>query len=178
MSQRLESNFLNSINSKATRKMYQFCFQKYTEFANDNLITDSKTIENQLIDFLLYLKNRGLASKSVKSYFCAITHYYTMNDIVLNRKKITKFIDTDERKKHKNAAYTTEQIHKLLDVCDERTKAIVLLYVSTGMRLAALPALKIADFKLQLQDGLYLYQITVYQGYKEEYITFCTPECT
>jgi hypothetical protein len=53
---------------------------------------------------------------------------YTMNEMcaprnksitsLLNRKKIIKFIDTDETKKHKNVGYTAEQIHKLLDICE------------------------------------------------------------
>lgn len=100
-----------------------------------------------------------------------------MNDVIINRKKIIKFIDTDEKKKSKNAGYTSEQVHKLLDICDERTKAIILIYASSGIRLAALPSLKIGDlFLIEVEAGIY--QITVYQGYKEEYITFCTPECT
>jgi len=175
MSQRLESNFLNSIRSEATRKCYQFYFNKYREFAHGNVIDDRLIVENQIVDFLLSLKKRGLVSKSVKAYFVAIVHYYIMNDIVLNKKKIIKFIDTDERKKNKNAAYTTEQIHKLLDVCDERMRAVILIYASSGIRHAALPALKIGDLKFLHDQGLY--QITVYSGYKEEYITFCTPEC-
>jgi integrase len=176
MSQRLESNFINSISSKATKKLYEFCFNKYREFTKDNLIDDHKTIENQIIDFIFSLKKRGLSQRSVKSYFVAISHFYIMNDIVLNRKKINKFINTDERKKSKNEAYTSEQIHKLLDICDERIKAIILIYTSSGIRLAALPALKIGDTRLI--ESSQLYQITVYQGYKEEYITYCTPECT
>jgi integrase len=175
VSQRLESNFLNSIRSEATKKCYQFYFNKYREFAHGNVIDDRLIIENQIVDFLLSLKKRGLVSKSVKAYFVAIAHYYIMNDIVLNKRKIIKFIDTDERKKNKNAAYTTEQIHKLLDVCDERTKAIILLYCSTGIRLAALSPLKIGD--IRLIERSQLYQITVYQGFREEYITYCTPEC-
>ncbi|MDQ6862334.1 MAG: tyrosine-type recombinase/integrase [Thermoproteota archaeon] len=171
--QRYESNFINSIRTAATRKSYQFYFEKYRKFALGNVIDDRLIIENQIVDFLLSLKNRGLSYHSVKCYFSAIAHFYIMNDIVLNRKKIIKFINTDAKKKSKNAGYTIEQIHKLLDVCDERTKAIILIYASTGMRLAALPALKIGDL-----TGIdQLYQITVYQGYKEEYITFCTPEC-
>ena len=99
-----------------------------------------------------------------------------MNDIMINRKKIIKFIDTDEKKKHKNTAYTSEQIHKLLDICDERTKAIILIYCSSGITLAALPALKIGDLEGISNTGIV--KITVYQGCKEEYITFCTPEST
>lgn len=177
MSQRLESNFLNSIRSEATKTCYQYYFKKYREFVKGNVIDDRLIVENQIVDFLLSLKNRGLVSKSLKSYFVAIAHYYVMNDIVLNKKKIIKFIDTDERKKSKNVAYNSDQIHKLLDVCDERTKAIILLYCSTGIRLAALPALKFGDLRFFPFPGPGIHEITVYSGYKEEYITFCTPEC-
>lgn len=99
---------------------------------------------------------------------------------MVNRKKIIKFVNTDERKKrNQNQGYSTEQIQKLLGICDERTKAIILIYASTGIRLSALPPLKIGDLeKINYPDlDLKLFKMTVYQGYKEEYITFCTPEC-
>jgi hypothetical protein len=124
--------------------LYQFYFNKYTESVGKGnlLVGDSKIIESQVIDFLFSLRSKGLTSSSLKGYFCAIAHFYIMNDILLNRKKIIKFINTDERKKHKNTGYTSEQIHKLLDVCDERTKAIILIYASTGIRLASFPLLQ------------------------------------
>ncbi len=174
--QRYESNFINSIRTQATKKSYQFYFEKYRKFALGNIIDDRLIIENQIVDFLLSLKKRGLSYSSVKNHFCAIAHYYIMNDIVLNKKKISKFIYTDERKKNKNQGYVSEQIHKLLDISDERTKAIILIYASSGIRLAALPALKIGDLTGS-DEHIRFYRITVYQGYKEEYITFCTPEC-
>jgi integrase len=170
----LQRNFLNSIRTETTRKYYQFYFSKYSEFVKGNLIADTRIIESQIIDFLLSLKNRGLRYHSVRAYLYGIAHFYTMNDIVLNKNKIIRFIDTDEKRNHKNAAYTTEQIQKLLDVCDERTKAIVLLYASSGIRLGALPALKIGDLAIENRG---IFMIRVYEGYKEEYITFCTPEC-
>lgn len=108
----------------------------------------------------------------------AITHFYSMNDIVVNCTKISKFISIDQRKKTKsNQGYTTEQIQQLLDVCDERTRAIILLYASSGIRLAALPSLRYGDLKPVKIEGGSIYEITVYQGYMEEYVTFCTPEC-
>jgi integrase len=174
--QRYESNFINSIRTEATRTFYQFYFNKYREFVKGKVLGDRIIIENQIIDFLLSLKARGLTYHSARCYFGAIAHFYNMNDVMINRKKIIKFIDTDEKKKHKNTAYTSEQIHKLLDICDERTKSIILIYCSSGIRLAALPALKIADLEGISNTGIF--KITVYQGYKEEYIIFCTPECT
>lgn len=151
--------------------MYIFYFIKYSEYVKDNIIREStKDIETQVIDYLLSLKSNNLST---------IIHFYTINDILLNQKKISKFVNTDHRRQFKNTGYTTEQIHKLLDMSDERLKAIILIYASTGIRLAALPLLQVKDLtEVSLpEEDEKLYQITVYQGYKEEYMTFCTPEC-
>jgi site-specific recombinase XerD len=174
-----ERNFINSIRSKATRESYRWYFSKYRKFVNEKIIHDDpKIIENQIIDFFLYLKQKGLSYNSLRPYLAAITHFYSMNDIVVNCTKISKFISIDQRKKTKSdQGYTTEQIQQLLDVCDERTRAIILLYASSGIRLAALPSLRYGDLKPVKIEGGSLYEITVYQGYMEEYITFCTPEC-
>jgi integrase len=58
---------------------------------------------------------------------------------------------------------------------------IVLLFASTGMRLGALPTLKMGNFRsvnIENDKQIKLYQITIYEGEPEEYITFCTPECS
>jgi integrase len=55
-------------------------------------------------------------------------------------------------------------------------KVVILLLASTGMRIGAIPTLKIRNLKKIEEYGLY--QITVYEKAKEQYTTFCTPECT
>jgi integrase len=60
-------------------------------------------------------------------------------------------------------------------MADLRDKAIILLMASTGMRLGAVPPLKIKDLtEINHYGGLY--QIDVYKKYKEQYISYCTPE--
>ena len=47
-----------------------------------------------------------------------------------------------------------EEISSLLSLCDERGKAIVLLMVSTGMRVGALPSIKLRHLtRHNLDDG-------------------------
>ena len=72
-----------------------------------------------------------------------------------------------------------EEISSLLSLCDERGKAIVLLMVSTGMRVGALPSIKLRHLtRDNLDDGKYVYRIEVYAtSRKDSYFTFCTPEC-
>lgn len=45
---------------------------------------------------------------------------------------------------------------------------------SGGMRIGAIPLLKLRN----IEKINSIYKITVYEGYNEEYFTFCTPECT
>ncbi|MGC1928086.1 MAG: hypothetical protein WA667_03875 [Candidatus Nitrosopolaris sp.] len=188
---RAYNNFINSIRSNQTKRTYLYTFKTYLQYVGIDTVEDSdalllknpKVIEAEIIDFLISLKDKKLSYSHVKSHLTAIIHFYTMNDILLNRKKIGKFLDDSGRRPNmtkKNQGYTIEQIRKILDICDERLKAVIILYASAGLRLAALTALKVGDLtEVSLDESVSekLYRITVYEGYKEEYTAFCTPEC-
>jgi integrase len=62
--------------------------------------------------------------------------FFSINDITPNRKKLSKFVGEQENK-YEYRSYTREEISRLLDICDERGKAIVLLMASTGIRVGA-----------------------------------------
>ena len=99
-----------------------------------------------------------------------------MNDVILNWKKIKKFNKrerTDNSINGKDRPYTHKEIQQILEYADERAKCAFTLLASTGIRIGALPSMKIGD--LEKIDNLY--KVTVYAGDKEEYLTFCTPEC-
>ena len=55
-----------------------------------------------------------------------------------------------------------------------RTRAIILLLASTGIRIGAVHPLRLRS--LSKVDNYGLYQITIYENTSEEYITFCRPE--
>lgn len=96
-----------------------------------------------------------------------------MNDITLNKKKI-KMFKGEYTKKVVDRAYTDKDIKKILDVSDLRAKTIVLLMASSGIRIGALPGIRIRN----LEKINNIYKITVYEGSSSQYFTFCTPECT
>lgn len=99
-----------------------------------------------------------------------------MNDVVLDTNKIHQYLP-EFRKSKKDRAYRYEEIHRLLDVADERMRAIIFLLASTGMRIGAIPGLRLRNLE-KVESDYDIYKITVYEGFNEEYITFCTPECT
>ena len=87
-------------------------------------------------------------------------------------------ISSSSRNKEEDRPYTREEIKVMLKTANDiRSKIIILLMSSSGMRHGALPLLKIKDLiKIEKYN---LYQITVYQkSRKHNYKTFCTPECT
>jgi integrase len=180
--------FISSLNSPSTKNNYSLNLAKFlnTE-ANCNLTLDQvlaknvKTLEMEIIALLIKLKNEDkLSSSSSRVFLAAVMHFFSINDVVLNRKKIKKFLGEHENK-FEYRSYTHDEIKRLLDISDERDKAIILLMVSTGMRVGALPELKLKHLKRWPTDSLgenYVYQIDVYSSsQKHRYITFCTPEC-
>ena len=69
-----------------------------------------------------------------------------------------------------------------------KNRAIILVFVSSGLRVATLRAITYGDLKEELEKGLDFVQIRVYGGMKKivpnackghrEYVTFITPEAT
>jgi integrase len=117
-----------------------------------------KLIEHNIIDFIVSLKRKGLGYFAIRNYVMTIISFYKINDIVLNTKKIGKFMPEYKRVK-KDRAYTREEIHKMLQIADERMGVIILLLASSGMRLGAISPLKLRN----LQDK----EITVYENSKK-----------
>jgi hypothetical protein len=57
----------------------------------------------------------------------------------------------------------------MLGVADERMKIVILFLASSGIRIGAIPLIKMRN----LQEN----KIIVYESTNEEYYTFITPEC-
>lgn len=108
-------------------------------------------------------------------YMSALLSFYEVNDISLRKKRIARFLGVQSTRKHNDRAYTTEEIKKMLDhAADIRTKVIVLLLASSGIRLGAVAELNKTPTK---NARLQHIQITIYHNTREEYFTYCIPEC-
>jgi integrase len=176
----------DGLGSKHTKKLYNLSFQRFLECSNmpdsESLVIQAKErgprfVESLIINHIRHLAdNEKLAPTSIYVYICAIFHFFEMNDITINKKKISRFIPPDESSKEDDRAYTHEEIERILLKCDERARVVILLMVSTGMRVGALNTLQIKDL-VKIED-YELYRITVYSNSpKDRYYTFCTPEC-
>jgi integrase len=189
-------NFNESIKTKDTLESYNSrlkAFMKYKgislgDFASLIEGKHTREIEADIRDFIKSLKDRHYAFASQKTYLAALCHFYSFNDVVLNRKKLSGFLSNDdcavttqeegecEGQGDGDKPYTHEQIARLLEFSDLRTKAIILIMASAGLRLGALELLRMGD--LTPIPAYQIYQIRVYANSKSKrHYTFCTPEC-
>jgi integrase len=170
-------NFVNSINSDVTRKNYEYCLSKFLKNCNLDLDSLLKLPQLDLSNLIVkYLVSQRISSQYKTVIMATIKHACEMNDVILNWKKLKKFIKsekTDNEINGKDRGYTHQEIQKILEFSDQRLKTAFLVLASTGIRIGALQTIRVGD--LEKIDKLY--KITVYRGDREEYITFCTPEC-
>jgi site-specific recombinase XerD len=173
-------NFINTVDSEVTKQSYRSAFSKFMEFCNvqdhDSMLQiEPKRLEGLIRDYIINLKvNKKLSFNSIHLYVAAISHFFQMNDVVLNWKKLAKF-KGNRRLVVEDKPYSQEQIRQLLDFADLRLKCIILLMCSAGLRRGGIPNLTIGDLKKIEKYGLY--KITVYRKESEAYNTYSTFEC-
>jgi integrase len=173
-----------------TKQSYRLAFQRFLRFLDKEekqhelLQQNPKIIESQIIGYIHFLsETKKYRHDSLGTPLAAIFHFYEMNDIMVNKRKITRFIPEDDSDRNSeqeaangDRAYTHEEIYQMLQSCDAREKVIFLLMASTGMRIGALEGLRIGHITKIAQYNLY--KIIVYAASrKARHYTFCTPEC-
>jgi integrase len=172
----------DGLRSKHTKDNYRKFF---SYFLKDEQVTEVGLLamalqnphlaETHIINHIKRLSERGLAHGSIHTACFSIFHFFEMNDINLNKRKVMRFLPPDEGPRE-DRAYTHAEIADILEKTDERSRVIMLLMVSTGMRIGAIHVLQITD--LVKVDAYGLYKIKVYANSpRDRYYTFCTPEC-
>lgn len=121
----------------------------------------------------------------------AIFHFCEMNDLVLNKKKIKRFLPPDESSRD-DRLYTDIELQRIIAACNKREKVMILLLVSGGIRIGALSKLKVKDLEpihinnnnnsnnnnSEAEVNYDTYKITLDGDSKHErYLTTCNREC-
>jgi integrase len=176
-----KDNFLRTCKSAATREIYQKAIHYYMNFLKvgyedyDKLLEkDPKLIQMDICEFITDYSKK-VAPASVSSYVSGLQKFYTMNDIILNWKKIRNF-EPEYEKVAEDRPYNHTEIKQLIDIAGPRNKALILLMSSSGIRVGAIPSLRVKD--LIPIESYAIYRINVYpRSKKSSYFSFCTPEC-
>lgn len=174
-------------HSKQTAAKYRTNFRHFLEFIRIHNLDVLLDLGKEAIQELVIKYTRSLRDNADKKYsrntvnnrISAILYFFDNNDIELNKRKIRRHFPSDEST-NDDRPYTTEEIQRILSVCDLRTRVMVLLMASSGMRIGALHSMQIGD--LSVPDSAIIkisptYRIQVYARTRDKYYTFCTPEC-
>ncbi len=179
--------FVDSLEkSPATRTPYVQALHYYMDYLGisrdgyDKLLDkDPKIIQMNIGDFIKSLgkKGRGLSYATISTYADALKKFYDQNDIItINWKKIRGFMGEHERVVE-DRPYNHEEIRTLLSYTSLRNRGIILTMASGGLRLGAIPGLRIRD--LEPNDTYGIYKIIVYPfSIKSRYTTWCSPAIT
>ena len=85
-------NFINSLDSEYTKKMYRFCVSKFLLYYKLDLISFLKLPQQDIANLVTrYLVTQKTSRDYKNLVFSAIKHACEMNDVILNCKNIIRF---------------------------------------------------------------------------------------
>lgn len=154
------ASYFYAIKRKKTKRQYIFKLRKYFDFLTiqgDGLQEQATNFLSQcrdnhkwasdcLVKFITHLKkqveDKEIAGGTLKNYYAAIKLFYEQNDIELNWKKLARGLPEVSNVANDRAP-TLEELRKLIEAPDPRVKVIVLVMISSGIRLGAWQMLKV-----------------------------------
>jgi integrase len=162
-------NFINSLKSESTKKSYKLCLEKFLNQLEIDLPSLLKLPQDELTNLIIkYLVEKKISKQYKNLITATLKHACEINDIVLNWRKIKKFINfekTGNETNGKDRGYTDKEIQKILEFGDQRLKTAFLVLASTGIRVGALQSIRIHD--LERIDNLY--KVVVYSESKRSF---------
>jgi site-specific recombinase XerD len=147
--QEINFNFINSLKAPVTKETYDIHIKRYLKFCNLTKLSQLLAIQEpqkQIIKYIMFLRQKGLSTRSIHTMLYGIYHLYKMNDIILNTGKINMFIG-EPTLKQTDRPYTHAEIQKILNVSDLRMKVVVDLMSSAGLRIGSITGTKIKKFR-------------------------------
>jgi site-specific recombinase XerC len=102
-------NFINSLKSEITKETYQLNIKLFMNYCNVTKVLrsyDNNEPQKQIIKYLIALREKGLSSNSISTRLNAIYHFYDMNDVTLNRKKINMFKGQFTRESYRQSVHS------------------------------------------------------------------------
>lgn len=125
--------------------------EKFLNNYGIDLLSFLKLPEQDITNLIIkYLVDKKISKQYKNLITATLKHACEINDIVLNWKKIKKFVHpekTDNETNGRDSGYTHEEIQKILEFSNQRLKTAFLILSSTGIRIGALRTLRVGDLE-------------------------------
>jgi hypothetical protein len=190
------STFLDVELAPQTKQLYSRWIQNFMEYCKtmepDKLLKlgTVRQIEDRVIAWLGSLKDSGKATATMRTALACVVFFYSSNRVKLDSKFIARRIPKKPALPHRSP--TKEEVAAIIEAAGLRGKALVGVLASTGIRLGAIPPLKIRHRRKVKPDELEHhdcsckdrsqplrfngYLLNVYEGEEEHYFTFISEE--
>ena len=188
-------NFKYALKSKDVQRQYPSLLDKILNFLQFGGNMDEKCIQlhnlakenssllqSYLIKYCVFQKgriqNKEISEGTLRNYLKPIKLFFEMNDIVVPWKKVIKGLPSPKQAADDRCP-TVDEIRKLLDFPDRRIRVIVLIMLSSGIRVGAWNWLRwkhVTPIYYKNTGELMAAKLQVYVKENEEYFTFMTPE--
>ena len=178
---------IKSLKSIASRKTYAGNYRRFLEWSGKKngqelIEIEPKKLKEMIINYLDYLYDKGVSPNTLPSYVSTLQSFFENNDVVLNWKKIRKFLPETIKLTGQNA-YQTEHVRKMLTVTKKlQHRALIHFYAASGVRRGTIHYQYNRDDKRPLVLGDLrdmphgCKMIVGYRDTKDEFRSFLTPE--
>lgn len=172
--------FLASINSDRTKVTYRKGINHFMNFHGikdyqDIVKADTDTIQDWLEKWIIGQKDKGLRHNTIVGRLNSVELFLDMNKKTWFRKIVRKLLPSNDEIPGGEVPFTTDEIYRMLQACKKpRDAAILHFFASTAARPASIedPVLR-KKHLLKIED---CYGVKIYDGSKEGYWAFLTPE--
>lgn len=185
-------NFYDAIHTTATRRSYTSGLKNFMQFLvekgylkHEDYTTladfDAGTSTDLVKAYIKVLKKR-VKPPSVNAYVAGIILFFDMNRVVLFKKEINRVKDKNNQTQSGHTPVNTTELQDMITICNHpRDIALILFLSSTGMRPGGLndPILKMKHLStMTTPTGEKCYAVKIYDGSRQHYWGFLTPEAT
>ena len=189
--------FTYALNAPESKRQYPKRFQIFLDYLDikgetieekanklyyDHIAIKGKDwLETELLKFFIIQNDRAerneISTETIRNYYKPVKLFCDMNGILINWKFISKGIKKGQRHSDDRPP-SIEEIKKLLEYPDRRIKLIVLVMISSGIRVSSWEYLKWKDFTpLQKNGEIVAAKMNVFNAKTHRYYyTFCTFE--
>jgi len=170
--------FHSGIKSDKTKIGYDYVLKQFLEHyqirPNELIEVESHEIQKMLEQYTIFLRENGKSLAKIKTFYCSLNLFLSMNDVIINWVKIRKMFP-EAVKARGDKAYTTQQIRQILKLFSSNLKYTALTHFlsASGVREGFSEELKIKHLK-DMPNGCKA--VTVYADHVKEYTTFIHSE--
>jgi integrase len=154
-----ESEWLGTIytQSKNSAERARYSLKCWNDFLQAKNITPGEILERLrtlqdrpecylfLNNFVLYMQGLGLGPVTVKINFYFVKKWLRANGIRINNEDTKQFISFPKKLKELRRPLTLEMVQKLVNNAAPRLRALLLVLVSSGMRVSEAVNLRVAN---------------------------------